>query len=102
MTGPVGALSVTEFKDYYTILNVAEDASQDEIKKAYRRLARKYHPDVSTESDAESRFKELGEAYEALKDPERRRQYDELRRTAVACHSWVVSFVSKKSNGKLQ
>ena len=80
MTGPVGALSVTEFKDYYTILNVAEDASQDEIKKAYRRLARKYHPDVSTESDAESRFKELGEAYEALKDPERRRQYDELRR----------------------
>lgn len=74
---------MTEFKDYYTILNVAENASQDEIKKAYRRLARKYHPDVSQESDAESRFKELGEAYEALKDPERRRQYDELRQ-----HGW--------------
>ena len=71
---------MTEFKDYYKILGVAEDADQDAIKKAYRRLARKYHPDVSQESDAESRFKEVGEAYEALKDPERRRQYDELRR----------------------
>lgn len=74
---------MTEFKDYYTILDVAENASQDEIKKAYRRLARKYHPDVSQESDAEARFKELGEAYEVLKDPERRRQYDELRQ-----HGW--------------
>jgi len=74
---------VTEFKDYYKILNVAENASQDEIKKSYRRLARKYHPDVSQQSDAEARFKELGEAYEVLKDPERRRQYDELRH-----HGW--------------
>jgi curved DNA-binding protein len=71
---------VTEFKDYYKTLGVAENADQDAIKKAYRRLARKYHPDVSKEPDAEARFKELGEAYEALKDPERRRQYDELRR----------------------
>lgn len=71
---------MTEFKDYYKILGVAEDAEPDVIKKAYRRLARKYHPDVSKEPDAEVRFKELGEAYEALKDPERRRQYDELKR----------------------
>ncbi len=72
---------MTEFKDYYSILGVAEDASQDDIKKAYRRLARKYHPDVSEESDAEAHFKEIGEAYEALKDPAKRRQYDELRRS---------------------
>lgn len=71
---------MTEFKDYYKLLNVAEDASQEDIKKSYRRLARKYHPDVSKEPNAEVRFKEVGEAYEALKDPKRRQQYDELRR----------------------
>lgn len=72
---------MTEFKDYYKILGVAEDASQADIKQAYRRLARKYHPDVSQEANAEARFKEIGEAYEALKDPDRRQQYDELRRS---------------------
>ena len=56
-----------EFKDYYEIMGVARDASQDEIKRAYRKLARKYHPDVSKEADAETRFKEVGEAYEVLK-----------------------------------
>lgn len=80
-SGLEGDFGVTEFKDYYTVLGVAEDASQDEIKKAYRRLARKFHPDVSEEADAEAQFKELGEAYEALKDPAKRRQYDELRRS---------------------
>jgi len=65
-----------EFKDYYKILGVARDASQDDIKRAYRRLARKYHPDVSKETDAETRFKEVGEAYEVLKDPEKRAAYD--------------------------
>jgi curved DNA-binding protein len=67
-----------EFKDYYGIMGVARDATQDEIKRAYRKLARKYHPDVSKETDAEARFKELGEAYEVLKDPEKRAAYDQL------------------------
>lgn len=67
-----------EFKDYYAILGVDRDASQDDIKRAYRKLARKYHPDVSKEPDAENRFKEIGEAYEVLKDPEKRKAYDQL------------------------
>ncbi len=58
-----------QFKDYYKIMGVQRNASQDEIKHAYRRLARKYHPDVSSEPDAERRFKELSEAYESLTTP---------------------------------
>ncbi len=67
-----------EYKDYYKILGIQKDATQDDIKRAYRKLARKYHPDVSKESDAEERFKEVGEAYEVLKDPEKRAAYDQL------------------------
>jgi len=67
-----------EYKDYYKVMDVAKTASQDEIKRAYRKLARKYHPDVSKEANAEARFKELGEAYEVLKDPEKRAAYDQL------------------------
>jgi curved DNA-binding protein len=67
-----------EYKDYYDVIGVNKDAGQDEIKRAYRKLARKYHPDVSKESDAEARFKEVGEAYEVLKDPEKRAAYDQL------------------------
>ena len=67
-----------DFKDYYAIMGVRRDATQDDIKRAYRKLARKYHPDVSKEPDAELRFKEVGEAYEVLKDPEKRAAYDQL------------------------
>ncbi len=67
-----------EFKDYYEIMGVSRDATQDEIKRAYRKLARKYHPDVSKEPDAEAKFKQLQEAYEVLKDPEKRAAYDKL------------------------
>jgi curved DNA-binding protein len=67
-----------EFKDYYHILGLTRDATQADIKRAYRKLARKYHPDVSKEPDAEERFKEVGEAYEVLKDPEKRAAYDRV------------------------
>lgn len=67
-----------DYKDYYKIMGLEKNASQDEIKRAYRKLARKYHPDVSKASDSEIRFKEVGEAYEVLKDPEKRVAYDQL------------------------
>lgn len=67
-----------KYHDYYRTLGVDRQATADEIKRAYRKLARQYHPDVSKEPDAEERFKEVGEAYEVLKDPEKRASFDQL------------------------
>ncbi len=67
-----------EFKDYYQIMGVPRTVSADELRRAYRKLARKYHPDVSKEANAEAKFKEIGEAYEVLKDPQKRAAYDQL------------------------
>src|SRR5262245_48536009 len=79
LAAPAGPrVHVATYKDYYQIMGVARDASQDEIKRVYRRLARKDHPDVSKEANAEDKFKEVQEAYEVLKDPEKRAAYDQL------------------------
>jgi len=67
-----------EYKDYYKIMGLDRDATQDDIKRAYRKLARKYHPDVSKEPEAQAKFQEMQEAYEVLKDPEKRAAYDQL------------------------
>lgn len=67
-----------KFKDYYETFGLPRDATPDDIKRAYRKLARKYHPDVSKDPEAEARFKELGEAYAVLKDPEKRAAYDQV------------------------
>jgi curved DNA-binding protein len=70
-----------DYKDYYKIMGLNRDASAKDVKIAYRRLARKYHPDISKEPNAEEKFKELGEAYEVLKDPEKRKVYDQYGQT---------------------
>lgn len=69
-----------DYKDYYKVMGVSPQATEQDIKLAYRRLARKYHPDVSKEKDAEMHFKEVGEAYEVLRDPQKRKVYDDYMR----------------------
>lgn len=77
-----------KFKDYYETLGVDRSADTDAIRKAYRKLARKYHPDVNKDAGAEDRFKEIGEAHEVLSDPEKRKRYDELGSNWRAGQEW--------------
>jgi len=77
-----------EFKDYYAALGVDRGASADDIKRSYRKLARKYHPDVSKEADAEARFKEVAEAYAVLGDAEKRAAYDDIGRRPERGHDF--------------
>jgi curved DNA-binding protein len=78
-----------EFKDYYATLGVAKTATAEDIKRSYRKLARKYHPDVSKAPDSEARFKAVAEAYQALKDPEARAVYDSLGHAAAEGQAWA-------------
>ena len=73
-------------RDYYEVLGVGRDASEDEIKKAYRRMARQYHPDVSTVDGAEERFKEVNEAYQILSDQDKRSAYDRFGHAGLGGH----------------
>ncbi|UWQ27180.1 DnaJ domain-containing protein (plasmid) [Leisingera aquaemixtae] len=75
-----------EYRDYYKILGIAPDAEPGEIKRAFRKLARKYHPDINASPEAEAMFKDVNEAYEVLKDPERRAAYDQLVKPAPGSH----------------
>ena len=71
-------MPVVKYKDYYAILGLERGAAADDVKRAYRKLARKYHPDVSKEKDAEEKFKEVNEAYQTLSDAAKRAAYDDL------------------------
>jgi curved DNA-binding protein len=93
-----------DFKDYYQLLGVSRDADQDAIRRAYRKLARKYHPDLNSDSDAEERFKEIGEANEVLSDPEKRERYDRLganwrRQEQAAPDTNFEDFVARQGFG---
>jgi len=72
-------MAATDFKDYYAILGISKTATSEEIKQAFRKLARKYHPDVNPNNkQAEAKFKEVNEAYEVLSDPDKRKKYDQF------------------------
>ena len=75
-------------RDYYEVLGVSKDATQEEIKKAYRTLAKKYHPDVSTDPNATEKFAEIQGAYDCLSDPEKRSNYDRFGTERICRRSW--------------
>lgn len=88
---------VMDFKDYYKVLGVEPNTPTDEIKTAYRRLARRYHPDVSKEKNAEQQFKEINEAWEVLQDPEKRKHYDQIKdQVSAGRHDSEQDFNSKQ------
>src|SRR6202161_4649635 len=95
-----------EFKDYYKVMGVPRDATETQIKQAYRKLARKYHPDVSKEKDAEARFKEVGEADKVLKSPRKRAAYDQLGQGPAPGQEfrpppdWGTGFESRGAGGR--
>jgi curved DNA-binding protein len=94
-----------KYKDYYEILGVARDAADDDIKKAYRKLARKYHPDVSKDPQGEEKFKDISEAYQTLKDGEKRAAYDRLGshrpgEDFAPSHDWEQEFRSQFGDGQ--
>src|SRR5258705_13336903 len=93
-----------KYKDYYKILGVERGAGDEEIKKAYRKLARKYHPDVSKEANAKEKFQEAAEAYETLKDKDKRAAYDNLGsynpgQDFRPSHDWYQRFGDKGARG---
>ncbi len=91
----------TQYKDYYALLGVTPDATSAQIKSAYRKLAKQYHPDVNNSSDAADRFREITEAYDTLTDPDRRRRYDRLHstRTGTGSSSGTWSGFTSSGNG---
>ncbi len=93
-----------KYKDYYNLLGVARNASVDDIKKAYRKLARKYHPDVSKDAEGEAKFKDVSEAYQTLKDSEKRAAYDQLGshqsgEEFAPSRDWADAFNTHFNNG---
>ena len=94
-----------KYKDYYSILGIERGAGEDDIKKAYRKLARKYHPDVSKDPEGEAKFKDVSEAYQTLKDAEKREAYDRLGshqsgEDFVPSRDWGQEFNTQFNDGK--
>src|SRR5579859_4849707 len=89
-----------QYRDYYEILGVTRGADADEVKRAYRKLARKYHPDVSKEKNAEDKFKEVQEAYEVLRDAEKRAAYDQLGRNFRMASNFGRHPIGRNDSGR--
>src|SRR5579862_9288447 len=91
-------MATQQKRDYYEVLGVARNASDDDIKKAFRRLARQYHPDVNKGKDAEARFKEINEAYEVLSDPQKRQMYDQFGHAGPQATGFQTFFGGQAAN----